>query len=213
MAYPAAWSVPREWAGEPAFILGGGASLVGFDASRLKSVQEGGRGRIIAVNDAGLDLAPFADVLYFADGMSRWFGWNRDRLHLFRGRYVLTRAVDVMTVEGVEIQRLWRDKDSALSRDRTKVAGQCSGANALNLAFLFGCNPVYLLGFDMGGGHWHDNHKAPARDRYQRDFIPSLERMGRELAAEGVRVFNCNPDSALKCFPFADLDTVLEPAA
>ncbi|MBZ7921652.1 hypothetical protein LAC81_07640 [Ensifer adhaerens] len=68
MSHPAAWSVPREWAGEPAFILGGGASLEGFDASRLI-----GRGRIIAVNDAGLDLAPFADVLYFADGMSRWF--------------------------------------------------------------------------------------------------------------------------------------------
>lgn len=205
MGYPAAWQVPKEWAGEPAFILGGGASLKGFDASRLI-----GRGRIIAVNDAGLDLAPFADVLYFADGMSRWFGWNLDRLPLFRGRYVVTRAVDLVTVEGVTIRRLWRDKDSALSRDPTKLAGLCSGSNALNLAFLFGCNPVYLLGFDMGGGHWHDNHKEPARDRYQADFIPALERMGRDLAAEGVDVINCNPASALKCFPFADLETVLD---
>lgn len=204
MGFPAAWQVPREWAGEPAFILGGGASLKGFDASRLI-----GRGRIIAVNDAGLDLAPFADVLYFADGMSRWFGWNLDRLHLFRGRYCVTRAVDLVTVEAVTIRRLWRDKASALSRDPTKLAGLCSGSNALNLAYLFGCNPIYLLGFDMGGGHWHDNHKAPARDRYQADFIPALERMGGELAVEGVDVINCNPASALKCFPFADLDTVL----
>jgi len=204
MGFPAAWQVPREWAGEPAFILGGGASLKGFDASRLI-----GRGRLIAVNDAGLDLAPFADVLYFADGMSRWFGWNLDRLHLFRGRYAVTRAVDLITVEGVPIRRLWRDKGSSLSRDPTKLAGICSGSNALNLAYLFGANPIYLLGFDMGGGHWHDNHKAPARDRYQSDFIPALERMGGELIAEGVEVFNCNPASALKCFPFADLETVL----
>lgn len=204
MAYPAAWRVPREWAGEPAFILGGGASLKGFDASRLR-----GRGRIIAVNDAGIDLAPFADVLYFADGMSRWFGWNRDRLHLFRGRYVVTRAVDLVTVDGVTIRRLWREKTAALSRDPTKLAGICGGSNALNLAFHFGCNPIYLLGFDMHGGHWHDNHKAPARDRFQADFIPALERMGVELAIEGVRVFNCNLSSALGCFPFADLETVL----
>ncbi|MBZ7921653.1 hypothetical protein LAC81_07645 [Ensifer adhaerens] len=113
------------------------------------------------------------------------------------------------TVEGVWIRRLWRDKTSSLSRDPTKLAGFCSGANALNLAFHFGANPIYLLGFDMGGGHWHGNHQAPARDLYQAEFIPSLERMSRELAIEGVRVFNCNPASALKCFPFADVSTVI----
>jgi hypothetical protein len=33
--------------------------------------------------------------------------------------------------------------------------------------------------------------------------------MAKELAVEGMRVFNCNAASALKCFPFADLELAL----
>lgn len=43
------WRVPRAWDGETCFILGGGASLAGFEAARLR-----GRGRVVALNNAGL---------------------------------------------------------------------------------------------------------------------------------------------------------------
>jgi uncharacterized protein YjeT (DUF2065 family) len=34
--------------------------------------------------------------------------------------------------------------------------------------------------------------------------------MAPELAKEGVTVLNTNPDSALRCFPFADIDDLLK---
>ena len=54
------WSIPPEWTGETAFLLGGGPSLKGFNAECLR-----GR-RVIAINNSW-ELAPWADVLYFCD--------------------------------------------------------------------------------------------------------------------------------------------------
>lgn len=79
------WTVPGEaWAGQTAFILGGGPSLKGFDVERLR-----GRGKVIGVNNAGIDLAPWCNVLFWAD--KRWLDWNCDRLHLHTGEWKVSR--------------------------------------------------------------------------------------------------------------------------
>lgn len=201
------WTVPREWAGEPAFILGGGTSLDLVDVASLR-----GRGRVFAVNDAGLVRAPWADVLYFADAVQqKWLGWNRDELHRFQGKYLITRMKRGVSVDkklipaGVDLKIVIWKKNLALSRDSTTVAGYCSGGNAINLATLFGCNPIYLLGFDMRRGRWHDRHKRPEKTHlYRERFMPAIERMAPELTRDGVNVFNATPGSALACFPFID---------
>jgi len=198
------WRVPPgEWAGRRAFILGGGASLAAFDVGRLQ-----GQGHVIAINDAGLDLAPWADILFFADGCERWFGWNRDKLHLFKGARLVTRR---RVPDVPKLHMLKHDADAALSRDPGVLAGFCSGASAINLAFHLGASEIVLLGFDMRPGHWHDNHKLPnpLPQPYRDQFMPSLTRMSFELAQDGCRVLNATPGSALRCFPVADIEDIL----
>jgi len=189
-----------EWAGRDAFIIGGGASLSGVDVEQIR-----GRGHVIAVNDAGLDLAPWADILFFADGWPRWFSWNYRRLPEFKGGLIVTRAKVPQVDDRIRLLR--HDPAAALSQDPQRLAGYCGGASAINLAYLMGARRIVLLGFDMQGGNWHDNHRAPPLENaFARHFIPSLNRMAVELAAAGCEVFNANRDSALKCFPFCDLE-------
>ena len=190
------------WSDRAAFILGGGPSLKGFDCDRLR-----GRGGVIAVNDAGLELAPWADCLYFADGMSRWGGWNLHRLGDFRGEVLLTRS---QMPERHGIRRIGCDPKRALSDDPTVLAGHCGGANAINLAHLLGAPVIVLLGFDLVGGNWHDNHRLPRpRGQLAEKILPSLERMAAALAATPTLMLNTNPESALRAFPFVEIEELL----
>lgn len=196
------WSVPLgDWRGKACFIIGGGPSFDPALAPRLR-----GRGRVIAVN-AAYTVAPWADVLFFAD--RRWYEWNRDDLHRYRGDLILTRA-DLKDPSDARIRRIGRTTTTPLSRDAHQLAGYCGGGNALNLAYLYGADPIVLLGFDMRPGNWHTLHRLPPKEGQHRDrFIPSLERMAVCLAGDGVTVLNANPRSALRCFPFADIEELL----
>jgi hypothetical protein len=200
------WRVPAGlWAGRAAFILGGGPSLRGFDVDRLR-----GRGAVIGVNNAALDLAPWADLLFFADGMDRWYGWNRNRLHLFQGDLIVTRT-QVPPPHDPRLRRLIFDPKQALSRDPAVLAGFCGGSSAINLAHLLGARVIVLLGFDMrSNGNWHDLHRLPSLpDQHRAKFIPALERMAPELDRDGCLVLNATPGSALRCFPEADIEELL----
>ncbi len=198
------WRVPvGEWSDRAAFILGGGPSLAEVDVDAIR-----GRGAVIAVNNAGFDLAPWADVLFFADGQSRWYGWNRDRLPEFKGSLIVTRAV---VPEGDprlrQVKFLPREP---LSRDPVGLAGHCGGSSAINLAYLMGARVIVLLGFDMRPGNWHDKHRLPTLPGWHRDrFIPAIERMAPQLAADGCLVLNATKGSALRCFPSVDLQELL----
>lgn len=215
---PMRWSVPRDWAGEPCFILGGGESAKGFDAGILRRHVDRHGGRVIGVNEAGLSLAPWCDALYWAD--RRWLNWNHARLSLHSGNpraawKICRFAPEIET--GFDIRVLPHSK-AALSDDPTQLAGFCSGGAAINLAYLFGADPIVLLFFDMAGGNFHDRHAKPSdRGRYQTHFMPRIARMAAPLAAAGVRVINAwvgqSPVSRLGCFPMAPLAQVLDELA
>jgi hypothetical protein len=191
------WAVPRgAWRGETCHILGGGKSLAGVDIPGLK-------GRIVAINDAYLK-APKADLLYFAD--RRWYDWNRDDLHRYEGPLMVTRAV--LRKPTHDVKRIRRTLKVPLSRDPELVAGLCGGANAINLAWLYGCSPIILHGFDMRPGNWHDRHHNAQKPDFALRFMPYLERMAKALAAEGATVLNATPGSLLDCFPMVDIDTL-----
>jgi hypothetical protein len=216
---PQQWAVPRDWAGETAYVLGGGHSLQGFDASVLR-----GRGRVIGIKESGLTLAPWADVLYWCD--PQWSDANWQRLYLHAGPHKICRsqvherysATPPAMADKIKaaliaagVRHLPRDPCNPLSVDPTKTGEAVdTGGSAINLAYLFGATTIALLGFDMRTtGHWHDRTlKEPEAKHYER-FIPPIERMASRLQALGVRVINCTPGSALKCFPVQPLEEVL----
>lgn len=206
------WTVPLGvWKNEPAFILGGGPSLKGFDPTPLR-----GKGRIFAVNESGLTMAPYADVLFWAD--VRWYDWNKDRLHLHTGEYKITRKrVYNRPPIDTEIKYI-KFLPNRLSHWKDSIGGWCGGSSTLNLAYLMGCDPIFLLGFDMRDepletwreGNWHQRHVEPPVIGQRRDrFIPALENMATHFDKIRLRIFNCNPNSALRCFPFVSIDEVI----
>jgi hypothetical protein len=218
------WTVPREWMGETAWIIGGGESLRGFDAARLK-----GRGRVIGVNEAGLAAdpgaadelphAPWADVLYWAD--KQWINWNWRRLGEHTGRYRVARFAPVISEDNDAGARITAQYDIkvlpptkvALSDRPTSLSGFCSGGAAINLAYLFGATRIVLLGFDMQGGNWHGRHmRGGDEKRYRSRFMPAIVAMAEPLRGAGIEVINAVTApgaSTLTCFPIRPLEDVL----
>lgn len=77
-----------------------------------------------------------------------------------------------------------------------------------------GAERIILIGFDMqqtaGRSHWHGNHpsglgNAEGVAGWRKNF-PAL---AADLAARGVETINCTIETALDCFPRADLRCVL----
>ena len=182
------------------FVVGGGPSIKGFDFNRL-------RGRnVIAVNNAGLDLVPWAHVLFWAD--KRWLDWNHSRLGEHTGKYKISRKPPHLGREH-DIKQMKFSPKSLSDRSDT-VGGWCGGSSAINLAYLMGARVIILMGFDMRPGNYHKDHKFPHIDGQHRDkFIPTLEAMAPGLLKRGVTVINTNQRSALRCFPFADIEELL----
>lgn len=196
------FSVPAGgWAGEACVVLGGGPSLKGFDCARLRR-----RARVIAVNNAGLDLAPWADVLFWAD--RRWLDWNHQRLGEHTGPLKITRKPpQIDTGHDIKVMRFLPRR---LSHERDALGGWCGGSSAINLAYLMGARVIILMGFDMRPGNYHADHRLPPIEGQHRErFIPTLEAMEPELTARGVTVLNATPRSALRCFPFAHIEELL----
>lgn len=90
-----------------------------------------------------------------------------------------------------------------------------SGAQAINLAYLWGFKRIILLGFDMrlgpaGEKHHHPDHPKPmVQGQTFPDWIHNAERMAVDLKATTCRVVNCSPGTALRAFPIHDWKEVL----
>jgi len=215
------WSVPRLWPGACVAILGGGPSLKGVDLSPLAASGV----RVVAVNRA-LEIYPAADLHFAAD--AKWYRLHGRTLAGFAGLRVTCCGNDRLAREHGAERLLWLRAHGrggtappALSKDPSALRGECSGGLALNMAYRLGARRILLLGYDFKAGpagetHWHDGYEGPCRARdaglWRNKFMPAIERMAPALQAEGVEVVNCNPDSALRCFPFATLEEALSDA-
>jgi len=97
-------------------------------------------------------------------------------------------------------------------RRLTVVEHKNSGAGAIAAAVQAGASRVMLLGYDCqktgGRAHWHGDHpeglgNAGSMDKWPRQF----QRLADTL--RGVEILNCSRETALTCFPRADLETAL----
>lgn len=116
-------------------------------------------------------------------------------------------AVDASKWSGtaVVVPSLDRDRDGELDRfrgfelDRGSY-GRLAGYFALELAAWFGYNPIYLISFDEGTGHFYDK-----RLRLTLNLHGDIwDRTALQTKAAGLRVINANPKSLIRCFEFGD---------
>ena len=183
------------------FIVGGGASLNGFDWSLLKDRY------VIAVNRA-FEVLPSAEVVYFSD--LRFWQWNSAELVNHKGQKVSLmrkmkhKKVELYTATGVT----GLDMSPGCLRH-----GNNSGYAAINLAAHLGAKEIVLLGFDMkftnSQCHWHDGYPVVNLERSfdkMRKFFATLVSPLQEL---NIKVFNANLESSLDVFPKIKYDEAL----
>jgi len=193
------------WAGNPAYIVGGGPSLKGFDWRLLA-------GRLtIGINRAFEQFDP--TIIFSMD--NRFLLWVekgdfgvevRDRFQTYDRGYKIwldcagkqLYPEDILPISAYQAGP-WSD-----SLEAGLAPANNSGYGALNLAALLQASPIYLLGFDMGSGApdgrqewWHDGYKVRQRqtvyDRFLRDFRIASQHVKAEVKVVGASRLDCWP--------------------
>ena len=196
------------WAGQPCFLIGGGPSLTGFDFERLR-----GRGRVIAINRA-FEFIPWADMLFFMD----WKFYNlchndKEKLRLwqeFQGIKLFCNLLGRKTDDCYSVRGLGRHGMS-WSLKKGVFHGNNSGHGALEVALALGCRPIYLLGYDMNGdprGHFHSGYGHRTNRMLGAVFLKHFLDLAQRIPRVSY-IYNCNPDSGLRAWPFKTIDEVL----
>ena len=196
----------KDWRARTAACIASGPSLTRADCEAVRAAGL----PTIAVNNAGLDMAPWAGVHHACDG--RWWHAHPEALAFDR---LKTCLVDEPPAGVVKLP--YCPGGGLDDRPDTVRAGQNSGYQALHLAAVnFGAARVILLGYDMqhtgGRVHYHGRHPAPLRNPDVGDmpeWVAHFDAVAPELARRGVEVVNCTRATALTCFRRAALEEVL----
>jgi hypothetical protein len=153
----------------------------------------------IVVNDTWR-LAPWADILYAADG--KWWDVHAEEVQRFEGLKVTVQDCKhrVLLLRQTGAQGF--DPDPACLR-----TGGNSGYQAVHVALHAGAARVLLCGFDMKGAHWFGEHQRPLRNTTPHTFRIWIGRF-KSLAAQ-ADIVNCTPGSALECFRRMNLEAAL----
>jgi len=234
-----AWTVPIEWTGETACILGGGPSLLyglGLSDEAIRQCMARERGisdfepvariklrarRVIAVNDS-YKIAPWAQYLFFSD--KSWYDVHRYALFNLNGtRKVVCskQVVQFYTQDDLCFLSKSRKRDGIQTKRQDEISWNLnSGAAAINLAVLLGVTRIVLLGFDMKGGegqsHHHGWHPQKQPQKGRDVHLPPWEKyrqrmriIKRDADQLGVEIINCSPGSSIKEFPIWSLEEAL----
>jgi hypothetical protein len=214
---PEPFKLTAQWPGSTVAVLASGPSMTREVAATVRASGV----KTIAVNNQAIAtngheaMAPWANVLYAADAM--WWCQNKEAIKDYKGLkmtimpnngvYPNTVSPDVLVLANGGPRGL----DPRVTHLRT---GHNSGYQAVHLAMNFGAKRIVLCGFDMhskNGEHWFGHHKWRQKYASRYDlFITAFNVAAPEYKARGVEVINATPGSALKCFPFAELEEALD---
>lgn len=200
----------RRWSGR-CIVAASGPSLTPETATMCRGE------RVIAVNDAHR-LLPFAAVLYACDGT--WWEahggcldfagerWSSHSLAPKNDKTAIADRFGLRVIAGVN--------NAGFSRDPARIHyGNNSGFQAVNLALLWGADPIILVGFDMrhvgGKGHFFGEHPPPLKPggsylAWIGNFAKAAEMLGHPRRPT---ILNATPGSALTCFPMVALAETL----
>lgn len=206
------WNPNKEWLGQPAYIIGGGSSLRDFDFNSLIGKNT------IGCNDAFRKGPEICKICIFGD--QSWFQKVKWDLEKYKG--IVAAAAPPLThyrvpwlnkfnreTHGLVTpefnQELLKNNDELIKKKKDPMIpmigwNYSTGACAVNLALLFGADPIYLLGFDMSRGkhgksHWHNHRPVQTSDHNFARFI---------------RGFQAVADAAFEKFPETEIWNVTD---
>lgn len=199
--------VPRDWPGATVVCLATGPSLTAEDVDYCR-----GKARVIAINDA-YTLAPWADVLHASD--AKWWKWHHGVPTFTGPKYAVEHSAWFKHRDRYpDVIRLRKTGAAGLELDPAGLrTGNNSGYQAINLAVHYGAARILLLGYDMklrgSKSHFFGEHPDGSKADYTRQFVPQFQTLVKPLANAGVQVINCTRETALLCFPRAELREAL----
>ena len=209
-----------SWQGKSCVVVGGGSSLIDFDWSRLEHRL------VIGVNRA----FEKCDCTIMFSGDNDFWRWHWDGSFgpAIKRRYDNYTGIKCAMNHGLQYRpgiklvdnggyRFWSNS----LKDGVGL-GANSGFAAVNVACCLKANPIYLLGFDMkasgpGGKerNWYDGYlytqkiinvpKPVPWHHCCKYWIEYFEWAAPKIAEQGIKLINCNPDSALRRFEFGEL--------
>ena len=194
-----------DWEGETVAVVASGEStpeILSLVRSRCR----------LAVVNLNFRLAPEAEILYAADSGfwqhykdSRNFQGMKISAHVASPKY--DPNVHVATIpkkRGRRVDRMLEGPPGTIG-----AGGGNSGFQLINLVAQTRPRRILLVGYDYGGGHWHEDHPAALRNPTPRQlgqWRQFLDDEAATLRAWGIEVLNLSRRSSLRRFERAESD-------
>lgn len=203
------WTPDQVFAGETVFCLASGPSLTQEIVDKIRGP------RTIVVNTS-VNLAPWADVLFFTD--SGWYEPRRELVANFAGLVISMSATAKRELPDKvkRVQGIGDPQGGCFPKLGSPGVrqGRSSGHTAVGLAIALGASRVILVGYDMrmvgGREHHHSEYSGPRDlDQYAREFVPAFNGWNEDAHKVGVKILNATPLSAVREFPMVNLEEVL----
>lgn len=195
-----------DWSGRTAVVIASGPSLTSEQCAEAHASLA----PAVAVNTAYL-MAPFADVYYAGDFLL----WKTHYRRMLDAKYPGTQlwTCDPAAAERYQLHR-WKGVNKEGIGEQLIYLNGNSGAQAINLAYLFGARRILLLGFTMreidGKKHFHGDHEAPlVQKQLFGEWMHKMARVAADAKRLGVEIINCDPLSAMTCFPMSTIEKEL----
>jgi hypothetical protein len=228
---PSGDCVSRSWERMTVVCIASGPSVTQQQLEIVRRARERDAVRVIVVNDMYL-VAPWADVLYFAD--DKWWRWQlqgvakswpwakfgtddvKKAFAGFAGQKVTIEHPTMAT--GPDIFTLKKDGADGLSEKQNAIrTGSNSGFQAMNIAALSGASRILLVGYDLryigGRTHSHNGHSAKENESVYMAYAQRFSTLERPMEKLGIDVANCTPGSAVKTFRTSTLEAELRECA
>lgn len=203
------WHIPPLWEGERVFVIGGGTSVRSQNIEQL-------RGHRVVVINTSYEVAPFADLLFFAD--TRWWHAHREKLKSFKGMIATTSASLQSEPRLLRLRKVRPlEHDEGLHTTPGHVIIQRTGLQAVfNILFHMRVKTIVLVGFDMqrdeqGKAHHHAPHEWDVKpgNRTWDIQMKQLAIMVEPLRQAGIEVLNASPNSRLAFWPRVTLEDAI----
>jgi hypothetical protein len=204
------------YAGRPVYIISTGTSLRGFDFERLNGKITVGINRVVEYYHPA--VMHFIDFTAHKTHARALLGYNGMIIAgpsaapagTHDNAFEVGRNLDTFELSGemTELsEKVGRSFDEGLY-------GGGAGCTALHTAILLGGDPVYLLGYDYyeDNGIHFDEYDETRNGKNVEGYSYAVSFAGVEHISRQPwipKIYNCNPDSRLKCFEHADLEALL----
>ena len=202
----------KLYQGQPIYIISTGTSLRGFDFTRLNGKITIGINRVIEYyHPTIMHFVDFTAHVTHARALADYNGMilagpNAGPTTTHDNVFTIERNIDTFELSGDMVETSKRVGRSFADG----WFGGGAGCTALHSAILLGGDPIYLLGYDYyedNGCHFDEYNPTRNNKELYGFSIEGVEHIGRQKWIP--KIYNCNPRSRLRCFPYADIETLL----